>query len=81
MPGTNTCFLLTFVLDGSKKFYSIRPWTLADDPCSLEEVVGDVTAGHLALAVEVDLDELAEPRAVVVPGRLGVAESLLVTMV
>jgi len=54
---------------------------LADDPCSLEEVVGDVTAGHLALAVEVDLDELAEPRAVVVPGRLGVAESLLVTMV
>ena len=49
---------------------------LADHPGPFEQVVRDVAAGDLALGVEVDLDELAEPRAVVVPRRLGVAESL-----
>ena len=49
---------------------------LRDDSGSLQQVVGDVAAHHAALGVEVDLDELAEPRRVVVASRLSVSERL-----
>lgn len=44
------------------------------DPGLLQQVVGDEAAHHLVLGAEVDLHELAEARAVVVAGRLGIAE-------
>lgn len=44
------------------------------DPGLLQEVVGDEAAHHLVLGAEVDLHELAEARAVVVTGSLGVAK-------
>lgn len=43
---------------------------------ALQQVVADVAARHRALAVEVDLDELAEARGVVVPRGFRVPERL-----
>ena len=49
---------------------------LRDDAGLFEQVVRDEAAGHRQTLTEVDLDELAEARAVVVPRRFGVAERL-----
>ena len=49
---------------------------LAHNSCSFQQVVRDVAADDAALGVEVDLDELSEPRRVVVTRGLGISESL-----
>ena len=49
--------------------------TLTDNPGSLEEVVRDVATCHPTFPVKMNLDELAESRAVVVSGRLCISES------
>ena len=51
-------------------------FALRDHPGSLQQVVRDVAADDAALGVEVDLDELSEPRRVVVTRGLGISESL-----
>ncbi len=50
--------------------------TLASHTCPFEEIMRDVSAYDLASAVKVDLDKLAEARAVIVSRGLGVAERL-----
>ena len=47
---------------------------LTDNPCSLQKVVRDVATCHSTFPVKMDLDELAESGAVVVSGRLCIAE-------
>ena len=47
-----------------------------DDSGPLQQVVTDVASHHLAPGVEMDLDEFAKARRVVVPGSFGVAKWL-----
>ena len=47
---------------------------LMDDSGPLQQVVTDVASHHLAPGVEMDLDEFAKARRVVVPGSFGVAK-------
>ena len=47
-----------------------------DHPGPLQQVVADVTAHHLAPRVEMDLNEFAKARGVIVPGSLGVTKCL-----
>ena len=49
---------------------------LPDNSGPLQEVVGDITTGHPTGPVEVNLDELAEARGVVVPRCLCIAKRL-----
>lgn len=50
--------------------------TLSANATFLEQIMGDVAADHLALAIVVHLDELAETGRIVVASGLGIAEGL-----
>lgn len=50
--------------------------TLSANATFLQQIMRDVAAHHLALAIVVHLDELAETGRVVVASGLGIAEGL-----